>query len=217
MTRTSSATTSPIASQSAQQCLTGKNVPYKKASDAAYADLVEPYNLRLPYKPAVVVIPTTNQHIQDAVLCASQAGIKVQAKSGGHSYASFSSGGKDGSMMIDLQSLQAISVDQAGVATVGGGVRLGNLANGIWNSGQRALSHGTCPGVGIGGHFTHGGYGHTSRNYGLAMDQIIAADVVLANGTLIKATSSQSPDIFWAIRGAADSIGIGTDLGCRYH
>jgi hypothetical protein len=113
-------------------------------------------------------------------------------------------------MMIDLQSLQTVSVDQAGVATVGGGVRLGNLANGIWNSGQRALAHGTCPGVGIGGHFTHGGYGHTSRNYGLAMDQIIAADIVLANGTLIKATSSQSPDIFWAIRGAADSIGIGT-------
>jgi FAD/FMN-containing dehydrogenase len=179
-------------------------------SDAGYADLVKPYNLRLPYKPTVVVIPTTNHHVQDAVTCASEAGIKVQAKSGGHSYASFSSGGKDGSMMIDLQSLQTVKVDEAGVATVGGGVRLGNLADGIWNAGEKALSHGTCPGVGIGGHFTHGGYGHTSRHYGLAMDSIVAADVVLANGTLIKTSASQAPDVFWAIRGAAESIGIGT-------
>ena len=66
--------------------------------------------------------------------------------------------------MIFLESFQDIKLDDAtGIATVGGGVRLGNLAQGIWDQGKRALSHGTCPGVGIGGHFTHGGYGHTSR------------------------------------------------------
>jgi FAD/FMN-containing dehydrogenase len=120
-------------------------VPYKMTSDAGYADLAEPYNLRLPYKPAAIVIPTTNKHVQDAVVCASQSGLKVQAKSGGHSYASFSSGGKDGSMMIDLQSLQNINLDQStGIVQVGGGVRLGNLADGIYTQGQRALSHGTC-------------------------------------------------------------------------
>jgi len=210
-TRASSATPSPSSSQTALQCLNGKNVPYKMTSDADYAALVEPYNLRLPYKPAVVVLPTTNQHVQDAVKCAAQTGLKVQAKSGGHSYASFSSGGKAGSMMISLQSFQTIQLDtSSGVAQVGGGVRLGNLADGIWNQGRAALSHGTCPGVGIGGHFTHGGYSHTSRNYGLAMDQIVAADVVLADGSLVKTTSTSNPDLFWAIRGAADSIGIVT-------
>jgi hypothetical protein len=193
------------------QCLNGKNVPYKMTSDAEYNDLIEPYNSRLPFTPAVVVLPTTNQHVQDAVVCAAQSGLKVQAKSGGHSYASFSLGGKDGSMSINLQSLQTIKLDSAsGIATVGGGVRLGNLADGIWNQGKASVSHGTCPGVGIGGHYTHGGYSHTSRNYGLAMDQVVAADVVLANGTLIKASSSAYPDIFWAIRGAADSFGIVT-------
>ncbi|CBX96933.1 hypothetical protein LEMA_P100640.1 [Plenodomus lingam JN3] len=195
----------------ASQCLNGKNIPYKMTSDAGYSDLIAPYNLRLPYKPAVVVLPTTNQHIQDAVVCAAQAGLKVQPKSGGHSYASFSSGGKDGSMMIDLQSFQTINLDKSsGVATVGGGVRLGNLADGIFTQGKAAVSHGTCPGVGIGGHYTHGGYSHTSRNWGLAMDQVVGADFVLANGTLIKATSSQNPEIFWAIRGAAESFGIVT-------
>ncbi|KAF2129004.1 Glucooligosaccharide oxidase [Dothidotthia symphoricarpi CBS 119687] len=181
------------------------------SSDGEYAELVEPYNLRLPYTPAVVVLPTTNQHVQDAVVCAGQGGLKVQAKSGGHSYANFGNGGKDGSMTINLQSLQTIQLDKAsGVATVGGGVRLGNLADGIFTQGKAAVSHGTCPGVGIGGHYTHGGYGPTSRNYGLAMDQIIAADVVLANGTLIKASQTQNSEIFWAIRGAAEFFGIVT-------
>ncbi|CAO2648425.1 Nn.00g076920.m01.CDS01 [Neocucurbitaria sp. VM-36] len=212
-TKATSAAPSATPSGSALQCLNGKNVPYKMTSDADYAELVEPYNLRLPYKPAVVVLPITNQHVQDAVVCAAQSGLKVQAKSGGHSYASFSSGGKDGAMMINLQPMQTIQLDKGtGVATVGGGVRLGNLADGIFNQGNAALSHGTCPGVGIGGHYTHGGYSHTSRNWGLAMDQIIAADVVLANGTLIKASSSQYPDIFWAVKGAAESFGIVTNF-----
>lgn len=191
--------------------MNAKNVPYKLASNAEYAELVEPYNLRLPYKPAVVVVPTTNQHVQDAVLCAAQASLKVQAKSGGHSYANFGNGGRDGSLIINLESFQNIQLDKnTGIVTVGGGVRLGNLADGIFTQNNAALAHGTCPGVGIGGHFTHGGYSHTSRSWGLAMDQIVGADVVLANGTLIKTTSSQYPEIFWAIRGAAESFGIVT-------
>ncbi|KAJ4290822.1 hypothetical protein N0V90_010017 [Kalmusia sp. IMI 367209] len=183
------------------------------SSDAEYAALAQPYNLRLPYKPAVIVLPQTNQHVQDAVLCGSNAGLKIQAKSGGHSYASYSSGGKDGSMVIDLESFQNIALDKtSGIVQVGGGVRLGNLADGIFTQGKRALSHGTCPGVGIGGHATHGGYSHTSRSWGLAMDAITAADVVLANGTLIKVSPSQHYDIYWAIRGAAESIGIITNF-----
>lgn len=68
-------------------------------------------------------------------------------------------------MMIDLQNFQNISLDKgSNIARVGGGVRLGNLAQGIWDQGKRGLPHGTCTGVGIGGHFTHGGYG-VSFNY----------------------------------------------------
>ncbi|KAL5117079.1 hypothetical protein ACEQ8H_005038 [Pleosporales sp. CAS-2024a] len=197
--------------QSALQCLQDKSVPYKSASDADYSDLIKPYNTRLPYTPAVMVFPTTNQHVQDAVICAAQSGLKVQAKSGGHSYASMGLGGQNGSMSINLRSFQTVEVDPStGIATVGGGVRIGNLADGLWNQGRRSVSQGTCAGIGIGGHYTHGGYGHTSRNYGLAMDQIVAVDVVLANGTLVKASWTAYPDIFWAVRGAAESFGIVT-------
>jgi hypothetical protein len=182
-------------------------------SDGEYDALVRPYNLAISFKPSVVVLPQTQQNIQDAVVCAGQSGLKVQAKSGGHSYASFSSGGKDGSMMISLQAFQKVELNaNTGIAKVGGGVRLGNLADGIYTQGQKGLSHGTCPGVGIGGHFTHGGYGHTSRHWGLAMDQIVSADVVLADGSLVTASATQNSEIFWAIRGAADSFGIVTNF-----
>lgn len=120
--------------------------------------------------------------------------------------------------MIDLESLQDIEVNEStGIAKVGGGVRLGNLALGVWDQGKRGLSHGTCPGVGIGGHFTHGGYGHTSRHWGLALDHIVAADVVLANGTLVHATQSENSQVFWAIRGAADSFGVVTTFYLQTH
>lgn len=139
------------------------------------------------------------QHVSDAVVCASISGVKVQAKSGGHSYASFSSGGQSGSMVIDLENFQSISVDANGIAKVGGGVRLGNLALGIYNTNnaKRALPHGTCPGVGLGGHSTHGGFGYSSRAWGLTLDTITALDVTLANGTNIHATSTSYPDIYY--------------------
>ncbi|KAF9731799.1 hypothetical protein PMIN06_012552 [Paraphaeosphaeria minitans] len=205
-----------VANKAVDACLKGNKVPASYPGDWDYDELAEPFNLRLQYKPAAIVLPETNKHVQDAVVCASQSGLKVQAKSGGHSYASFSSGGKDGSMIIDLQPLQNIQLDKTtNVAKVGGGVRLGNLAQGVWDQGKRAISHGTCPGVGIGGHFTHGGYGHTSRNWGIALDHIVGLDVVTADGKLLHATATENKELFWALRGAAESFGIVTNFYLR--
>lgn len=123
-------------------CLANKNVPIRAVSEP-----LEPYNLRLGYTPAAVVLPTTPQQVSDAVICAAKTHTKVQPKSGGHSYASYSSGGRNGSLVVDLESMQEIALDNAtGIAKVGGGVRLGNLALGIFNQGRRGLPHGTCPG-----------------------------------------------------------------------
>ena len=168
-------------------------------SSPDFAQRAKPYNLRLAYTPAVIVVPTTVKHVQDAVVCASQNGVKVQAKSGGHSYASYAFGGQNGAMTIDLESFQEITLDAKFIAKVGGGVRLGNLALGIYNknNAKRALPHGTCPGVGLGGHATHGGYGYSSRNWGLALDTITAMDVVLANGSSIHTTPTSYPDIYY--------------------
>ena len=201
-----------VAGDTVADCLGAKDVPVSLISSSNFAQLAQPFNLRLPYTPDVIILPTTTQHVSDAVVCAGTNNVKVQARSGGHSYASFSSGGQNGSMVIDLESFNNITVDDSGVATVGTGVRLGNLALGIYSQSQRALPHGTCPGVGVGGHFSHGGYGYDSRVWGLALDTIIGLDVVLANGSFVHATTTDYPDIYWALRGAADSFGIVTSF-----
>lgn len=197
--------------QTLLDCLSAHNVPTRLTSSSDWSSLIRPYNLRLSYVPAAVTLPTIPQQVSDSITCAAAAGVKVQAKSGGHSYASFSSGGQDGTLIVDLQQFNSVVLeDTRFVAAVGGGVRLGNLALAIYAQGQRALPHGTCPGVGVGGHFTHGGYGHDSRLWGLALDTIVAMDVVLANGSFIHTTPSHYPEMFFALRGAADSFGIVT-------
>ncbi len=196
---------SPISAEAAKQSinvaglidhLTEKNIPFQLPQDVGWKHQTTTYNTRLPFCPAVVVLPDNHEHVAAAVLCAAAHGVKVQAKSGGHSYASFSMGGQDGSMVVDLANFQGVAVSEDGIAKVGAGTRLGNLDLAIYEH-QRALAHGTWPGVGVGGHFTHGGYGYSSRAWGLALDQITALDVVLANGELVHASETENPDVFF--------------------
>lgn len=178
-------------------CLANKSVPLTVSTSADWANFVTSYNIRLQYDPAVIVIPDRTSQVSDAVTCASASGTKVQAKSGGHSYASTSSGGQDGSLVVDLRRLQDVSVDvETGIAAVGGGVRLGNMALALLDHG-RALAHGTCPGVGVGGHFTLGGYGYTSRAWGMAVDQIVGLDVVRADGAVVHASEAENTDLYY--------------------
>ncbi|KAJ8121266.1 hypothetical protein ONZ43_g2237 [Nemania bipapillata] len=183
-------------------------IEFKTPSDPDWGIYSSTYNLRVPAIPEVVVLPATIRQVSQAVRCADTCSFKVQARSGGHSYASHSNGGMDGSVVIDLRKLQDISLKADGIVRVGGGVRLGRLANTIFEQGGRALAHGTCPAVGVGGHFTHGGFGHPSRAWGLSMDQIVEVEVVTRHGRVLSASESKNKDLFVAIRGAADSFGI---------
>lgn len=182
-------------------CLTNKSVPLTVSTSADWTDFVTSYNIRLQYDPAVIIIPETTQQVSDSVICASLNGIKVQAKSGGHSYASTSSGGQDGSMVVDLRRFQNVTVDEStGIASVGGGLRLGNMALALLDKG-RALAHGTCAGVGVGGHFTLGGYGYTSRAWGMALDQIVGLDVVQADGAIVHASDTENTNLYYVSLG----------------
>lgn len=141
-------------------CLVNKlakgKVPVVLPGEGTYEQFARPFNLRAVYEPAAIALPTSYEHVVQAVNAAAHCNVKVQAKSGGHSYASYSSGGEDGALVIDLQNFNSVTVAEDGIAAVGGGVRLGNLDEGLWEQGQRAVSHGTCLGVGIGGHYLHG-------------------------------------------------------------
>jgi FAD/FMN-containing dehydrogenase len=137
--------------------------------------------------------------VEKAVQCGSSQGVSVVARSGGHSYAGYGLGGQDGSVVVDLSALKSISYsqDNADNVVVQTGNRLGELASYLWQNGQRALPHGTCPRVGSGGHTSYGGYGPYSRMGGLLMDRVVSAEVVLANGTSVTASNSSNSDLFW--------------------
>ncbi|QRW22693.1 FAD-binding domain protein [Rhizoctonia solani] len=173
---------------------------------AAYAT----FNQRLLYNPTAVVYPTTAQDIQRYVRCAAASGVPIAARSGGHSYASYDLGGVDGAIVVDLSNMTSVVVHDDGTAYIQTGNRLGDMARKLWDQGRRSVPHGFVETVGTGGHISFGGMGAWSRRHGLAQDRVIGAEIVLANGTILTASHTNQPDLFWAIRGAAPSFGIVT-------
>ncbi|RAR07920.1 glucooligosaccharide oxidase [Stemphylium lycopersici] len=195
------------------ECLKSHEVPLYEEDTKNYTQAVKPFNLRLPFAPASYAVPTTVKHVQDAVSCGVSSGIRVTAKCGGHSYGAHGLGGEDGHLIIDMRRFNSVTVGQeAHTAVVGAGGRLGNIALALYNQGKQAISHGTCPGVGVSGLTLHGGYGLSSRLHGLTLDAMISATVVLSNSSIVTASKTSNPDLFWALRGAGAAFGIVTDF-----
>ncbi|KAK3936648.1 putative FAD-linked oxidoreductase YvdP [Diplogelasinospora grovesii] len=194
-------------------CLSKRSVPTDGLGSNDWKLDAAPFNLQLNYTPISIVVPTTAKHVQDAVACAAKFGVKANAKCGGHSYASFGLGGEDGHLTIEMDRMNKVTLDNStGIAVIEGGSRLGHVASELYNQGKRAFSHGTCPGVGVGGHALHGGYGVSSHTKGLALDWMVGATVVLANSTLVNCSATENPDLFWALRGAGGSMGVVTSF-----
>lgn len=128
-------------------CLSSNNVPQYLPGTSEFAADIIPWNLRTTFTPQALAIPTTVPQVQAAVKCAAQNGVKVNPKSGGHSYAGHSLGGENGHLVIDMKYFDTVTVDSTSkVATVGPGTRLGNLAIALYANGKRAIAHGICPG-----------------------------------------------------------------------
>lgn len=127
-------------------CLQAASVPIIETSTSLYSDEILPFNLRVPFFPQAVAVPETPNHVSSAVICAQLFDVKVAARCGGHSYAGFGLGGKDGSLMIDMKKFKSVVVDpNTNIATIGAGTRLGDVAYNLFNQGGRALPHGLCP------------------------------------------------------------------------
>jgi hypothetical protein len=95
------------------RCLASNGVPFAAPSTPNWFEIYVPFNLRLIWEPAVVTIPDTNDQVSKSLTCAAAAGLKVQAKGGGHSYASYSNVGENGGMVISLEKFSEITVDQS--------------------------------------------------------------------------------------------------------
>lgn len=190
--------------------------------DADYLSKINAYNLDYPVYPAALIRPTTVEEVSAAVKCAVKANVKVQPRSGGHSFANYCLGGVDGALVVDLIYFQKFEMDSGDggswEATIGAGTLLGDVTTRLHDAGGRAIAHGTCPQVGIGGaynynnsrdsicnrffwlppgHATIGGLGPTSRQWGSTLDHIREVEVVLANGTITRANENQNPDLYF--------------------
>ncbi|OAV99047.1 hypothetical protein PTTG_02415 [Puccinia triticina 1-1 BBBD Race 1] len=183
--------------------------------DPNYVKFATPFNKRLSYMPAAIVFPNNTNAVANCVKVGVGEKLPVSPRAGGHSYAAYGLGGTNGALVIDLQRINQISIDSGGEATIGTGSRLGDIALSLNRQGGRALPHGVCPYVGLGGHASFGGYGFTSRQWGLTIDQLLGHEVVLGNGSVITTSKTVNSDLFWALRGAGSSYGIMTAMRFR--
>jgi FAD/FMN-containing dehydrogenase len=164
-------------------------------------------------RPLAVVRATTPQDVALAVRFARAHSLPLAVRSGGHSVAQHSV--VDDVVVIDLSDMKQVSIDPvARRARVQAGATSGDLAGPAHAHGL-ALSTGDTHSVGMGGLTTGGGIGFMVRKYGLAIDNLLAAQVVTADGAIVTASEAEHPDLFWAIRGGGGNVGIVTEFTYR--
>lgn len=167
-------------------------------------------------KPALIVQPESAEDVAAAVSYAASLQLLISVRSGGHSSVGFST--NDGGIVIDLCKLHDITVLEKTehVVGIGGGATWGHIAKTLDAEGL-ALTSGDTTTVGVGGLTLGGGVGWMVRQYGLALDSLIAAEVVTADGNILQVDEGNHPDLFWAIRGGGGNFGIVTRFIFRAH
>jgi hypothetical protein len=164
--------------------------------------------------PAYVLRPKSVEDVQAGVRFAAEAGLVLSVRGGGHSFPGFST--NDGGVVIDLGQLANIEVGERNVVRIGGGANWGQVAAALAPHGL-AISSGDTKSVGVGGLTLTGGIGWKVRKYGLALDSLVAADVVTANRDVVRASADENPELFWAIRGGGGNFGIVTAFEFAAH
>ena len=161
--------------------------------------------------PDLVVRPRDASGVAIAMRYAASAGLPVSVRSGGHSPAGYST--SDGGVVIDLRHLREVRVldPVARQVRVGAGAAWGAVAATLQRNGL-ALTSGDTASVGVGGLTLAGGIGWMVRRYGLAIDAVTGADMVSADGRLVRADATEHPDLLWALRGGGGNFGIVVSL-----
>ena len=162
-------------------------------------------------EPALVVRPRDPDEVADVLANAARHDLAVSVRSGGHSPLGHST--NTGGMVIDLSHLDDVQVLDAGrrLVRVGGGATWGRVAEALDPHGW-GLTAGDTSNVGVGGLTLGGGIGWMVRRYGLAIDNLVGARVVTADGRLLTASADEHPDLFWALRGGGGNFGVVVDF-----
>lgn len=158
--------------------------------------------------PGLVLRPRSVSEVTDAVgFARKHPDLPLGTRSGGHGFSGRST--NDGGIVIDVGALNTIEVldEETRRVRIGPGARWADVAKALGEHGW-ALSSGDYGGVGVGGLATAGGVGWLARKHGLTIDHVVAAEIVLADGSIVRASADENPDLFWAVRGAGANFGI---------
>jgi FAD/FMN-containing dehydrogenase len=158
-------------------------------------------------RPSVVVRCAGAADVVAALRYAEAQDLPVAVRSGGHNAAGF--GTNDGGVVIDVRPMNEVKVMPDDVVRVGVGATWGDVATRLGKLGL-AISSGDTASVGVGGLMAGGGIGWMVRKHGLAIDNVVSAEVVTADGSVRRVDAANEPELFWGLRGAAGSLGVVT-------
>lgn len=161
--------------------------------------------------PAMIVRPSTCAEVADVVLHAQRSGLEIAVRSGGHGL--LGHGTSNGGVVLDLSrfdDVEVLDMDRR-LVRIGGGATWGRVDEVLRPLGW-AISSGDTADVGVGGLTLGGGFGWLLRKQGLAIDNLVSARVVLADGTLVTTSKTRHPELFWALRGGGGNFGVVVDF-----
>jgi len=183
--------------------------------DADYDRARAGWNGAIDRRPAGVAYATDADDVVAAIRAARDAGLAFTIRAGGHSVSGRAV--RDDALCVDLRALNAVDVDpRTAIVRVGGGTLLSELDAATQEHGL-AVPAGQISHTGVGGLTLGGGIGWLMRHHGLTIDSLLAAEVVLADARLVRASADQHPDLFWALRGGGGDFGVVTSFEFRAH
>jgi len=186
-----------------------------RPGDAAYDEARALYNAMIDKRPAMIVMAADVADVIATVTFARETGLDLAIRGGGHHGAGL--GSVDDGIMLNLSGLKGIRVDPvARTVRVEPGCTLAEIDHATHAFGL-ATPNGMIGSTGVAGITLGGGIGHLTRRFGLALDNLLSADVVLADGSLVTTNADSHPDLFWAIRGGGGNFGVVTSLLLRLH
>jgi FAD binding domain/Berberine and berberine like len=181
--------------------------------DDGYDDVRRVHNGLIDKRPALIARCRTSSDVAVALRAARDTGLEISVRGGGHNVA-----GKavtDGGVMIDLSLMKDVRVDPAELTiTAGGGVTWGELNAAAYEHGL-ATTGGVISTTGVAGLTLGGGLGWIMGKHGMAIDNLVSAEVVLASGEIVRTSADAEPDLFWAIRGGGGNFGVVTSFTFR--
>jgi FAD/FMN-containing dehydrogenase len=180
-----------------------------------YDDSRALYNAMIDKRPAAIAYCVDEADVAAAVRYATEHGLPIAVRCGGHNGGGL--GSVDDGLVIDLSELNEVTVDGAArTARVGGGATLNKVGAATHEHGL-TVPVGIIGTTGVGGLTLGGGVGHLTRGCGLTIDNLVAATVVLADGSVVQTDAEREPDLFWALRGGGGNFGIVTSFSFSCH